>query len=68
MTAGVYTKFTTEEDDASGYLMGGDASEFDGSFEMQNTAGYFQYEQELMPRFSLMLNIRIERSVIDYIG
>ena len=68
MTAGVYTKSTTQKDDASGYLIGGNASEFDGSFEMTNTAGYFQYEQELIPRFSLILNSRIESSAIDYIG
>ena len=68
ITAGIYMKAITEKDNATGYLMGGDASAFDGQFNLENTAGYFQFEQELIPYLSIQLNSRIENSIIDYIG
>ena len=68
LTIGIYLKSTNEKDDASGYLMGGNASKFNGSFDMTNTAGYFQYEQELNPQLSIQMNSRYENSLIEYIG
>ena len=68
LTTGIYLKSTNEKDDASGYLMGGNASKFNGSFDMTNTAGYFKYEQELNPQLSIQVNSRYENSLIEYIG
>ena len=68
LTTGFYTKSTIEKDIASGYLMGGNASNYDGQFNLANSAGYFQYEHQLMPRLSVLINSRFENSVIDYKG
>ena len=68
LIVGTYVKFLSETDDASGYLFAGDASKYDGSFDINNIAGYMQYEQKLNHRFTLSLNTRFETNQIKYSG
>ena len=66
--AGIYTKLLSEKDNASGYLFAGDASKYDGSFDINDIAGYIQYEQQILNDFRITLNTRFETSQIKYSG
>ena len=66
--AGTYAKFLSETDDASGYLFAGDASKYDGSFDINNIAGYIQYEQQILNVLRMTLNARFETNKIQYSG
>jgi len=68
LTGGIYLQSINEDDDASGYLMGGDASEFTGSFNLNTMAVYAEYEQEIIPQLTLSVNSRFEKHSIDYSG
>ena len=68
MVAGVYWKRLEEEDDAKGYLFGGDATDLVGLYEVDNLALYGQYGLALAAGLRLELNVRLDRNDTAYEG
>ena len=68
LVAGAYLKSLTEEDDAAGYLFGGEASDLQSRFEIDDLAFYGQYGRELSRRWQLTLNARADRNATSYEG
>ncbi len=68
LVAGAYWKSLKEEDDAAGYLFGGDATDLKASYEIGNLAFYGQYGLHLSPELRLEINARIERNDTAYKG
>ena len=68
LVVGAYWKSLEEEDDAEGYLFGGDASELNARYEIDNLAFYGQYGLPLGPKLRLDLNARLERNGTAYEG
>jgi iron complex outermembrane recepter protein len=66
--AGVYLKTWEERDLATGYLFGGAAGDLRGRFDLAGLAFYGQYEKALLPALLFSLNLRADRSSIDYAG
>lgn len=66
--AGIYFKTWEERDSATGYLFGGAAGDLRGDFDLGGLAFYGQYEKALSPSLALRLNVRADRSRIDYAG
>ncbi len=65
---GLYARALREEDDATGYLFGGAASDLQARYNMGNFALYGQWKRPLSAVWELTLNARFERSTIDYSG
>ena len=68
LVAGAYLKSLAEEDDAAGYLFGGDATDLQSRFEIGDLAFYGQYGRELARRWQLTLNTRLDRNATSYEG
>ena len=68
LVAGAYLKSLAEEDDAAGYLFGGDATDLQSRFEIDDLAFYGQYGRELSRRWHLTLNARVDRNATSYEG
>lgn len=68
LVAGAYLKSLAEEDDAAGYLFGGDATDLQSRFEIDDLALYGQYGRELSGRWQLTLNARFDRNATSYEG
>ena len=68
LVAGAYLKSLAEEDDAAGYLFGGDATDLQSRFEIDDLAFYGQYGRELSRRWYLTLNARFDRNATSYEG
>ena len=68
MVLGAYVKAQEERDGASGYLFGGDATDLNSTFDVDNLAFYGQYGRNLAARLRLSLNLRLDRNAIVYDG
>lgn len=68
LVAGAYWKRLEEEDEAEGYLFGGDASALSGRFELDNLAFYGQYALALSEKLRLEVNARFDRNDTAYEG
>lgn len=66
--AGAYVKALREEDEASGYLFGGDAADLASTFDVLDVAIYGQYGRALSERTRLSLNLRADRNRTEYEG
>lgn len=56
---GTYLKDLIENDDAVGYLFGGDESELESEFHLKNTSVYAQLDFKPMDKITLTTNLRI---------
>jgi len=65
---GAYVKSLREEDDASGYLFGGDATDLASAFDVRDLALYAQYSRPLTGRLRLSANARADRNRTEYKG
>ncbi|MCY3761478.1 MAG: TonB-dependent receptor, partial [Gemmatimonadetes bacterium] len=68
LVAGAYLKSLRENDDAGGWLFGGDATDLQSRFDIADLAFYGQYSRELSPRWRLTLNARLDRNATSYEG
>ncbi|NKB65726.1 MAG: TonB-dependent receptor [Candidatus Latescibacteria bacterium] len=68
IVVGGYWKRLEEEDDAAGYLFGGDATDLVGRYQVDNLALYGQWGAELFPGLRLELNARLDRNDTAYKG
>ena len=68
LVAGAYLKSLRENDDAGGYLFGGDADSLQSRFDIADLAFYGQFGRELSPRWRLTLNARLDRNATSYEG
>ena len=66
LIGGVYLKNLVESDDAEGYLFGGDESELESEFNLQNTSFYGQIDYALMPQLTATANFRVGQRKTDY--
>lgn len=65
---GVYAKLLEEEDDASGYLFGGDAADLLSTFDVRDLAVYAQYSLPLTAAWRLSANLRADHHRTRYEG
>jgi outer membrane receptor protein involved in Fe transport len=65
---GGYFKHLIEQDEAMGYLYGGEATDAINHYDFLTTAGYAQYGVDLTPSFKLKANVRFENNSIKYEG
>ena len=65
---GGYFKHLKEQDEATGYLFGGIATDAWSAYDFITMAGYTQYEHDLSPTLKLKANIRFEQNTMDYEG
>jgi len=65
---GGYYKHLKEQDNASGYLFGGMATEGTGAYEFNVLAGYLQYSYHFSSALRLIGNFRYETNKIIYNG
>ena len=68
LIVGVYLKDLRETDDAAGYLFGGDATDLDSRFDLDDAALYGQYGFDLSEKLRASANLRVDRHVISYTG
>ena len=68
LVAGAYLKSLRENDDAGGYLFGGDATDLQSRFDIADLAFYGQYGRELSRGWGLALNARVDRNATSYEG
>ena len=66
--AGVYFKTSNENDEAWGWLFGGDAAVLQSDFQVDNLAFFGEYAHALDQSTRISLNLRLDRNDIDYIG
>jgi iron complex outermembrane receptor protein len=65
---GAYLKTQDEKDGANGYLFGGDATDLNSTFAVNNLAFYGQYHRDLAPKLRLAFNLRLDRNATTYNG
>jgi len=65
---GGYYKHLKEQDNASGYLFGGMATEGTGAYDFNVLAGYLQYSYHFSSALRLIGNFRYETNKINYNG
>ena len=65
---GGYFKRLKEQDEATGYLFGGIATDAWSAYDFKEMAGYAQYEHDLTPILRLKANVRLEQNTMDYEG
>jgi outer membrane receptor protein involved in Fe transport len=65
---GGYFKHLIEQDESTGYLFGGVATDAISHYDFQATAGYAQYGLDLTSSLKLKANIRYENNSIEYEG
>ena len=68
LVVGAYWKRLEEEDNAAGYLFGGDATDLNGRYEIDNLAFYGQYGLDLSEKLRLEVNARLDRNDTAYEG
>ncbi len=68
VVAGAYLKSLRENDDAGGYLFGGEATDLQSRFDIADLAFYSQYVRELSRGWRLTLNARVDRNATAYEG
>ncbi len=68
LVVGAYWKHLKEEDHAAGYLFGGDATDLNGHYAIDNLAFYGQYGLALSEKLRLEINARLDRSDTAYEG
>ena len=68
LVVGAYWKRLEEEDRAAGYLFGGDATDLNGRYEIDNLAFYGQYGLVLGAGLRLEVNARLDRNDTAYNG
>ena len=68
LVVGAYTKFMMENDDASGWLYGGEAIEMTSQYDFKVNAGYMQFEIPFNKKTYVRANTRIESNRINYKG
>ena len=68
LVVGAYWKRLEEEDNAAGYLFGGDATDLNGRYEIDNLAFYGQYRLALSEKLRLEVNARLDRNDTAYEG
>ncbi|MBT4036318.1 MAG: TonB-dependent receptor [Candidatus Marinimicrobia bacterium] len=64
--AGAYYKDLNEQDDAEGYLFGGDESELESEFHLRNRSAYAQIDFSPIDKITLTSNLRIGNRDTDY--
>lgn len=65
---GFYAKRLREEDEATGYLFGGDAADLQSDFDIDNLAVYGQWQRSVPGDVQLLLNLRTDRHSTQYQG
>jgi outer membrane receptor protein involved in Fe transport len=65
---GLFVRSLQEDAEAAGYLFGGDASELDSAFDVDEVALYAQHHRELTERLQLRLTARADRNQTVYVG
>ena len=65
---GAYLKTMEEEDDAQGWLFGGQASALDSRFDVDGVAAYGQIGRDLRDNLRLSVNMRTDRTAQSYRG
>ena len=68
LVVGAYWKRLEEKDNAAGYLFGGDATDLNGRYEIDNLAFYGQYGLVLGQGLRLEVNARLDRNDTAYKG
>ena len=68
LVVGAYWKRLEEEEDAAGYLFGGDATDLNGRYQIDNLAFYGQYGLALGEGLRLEVNARLDRNDTVYEG
>ena len=68
LIVGVYLKDLRESDDAAGYLFGGDATDLDSRFDLDDAALYGQYGLDFSETLRASANLRVDRHAISYTG
>ena len=68
LVVGAYWKRLEEKDNAAGYLFGGDATDLNGRYEIDNLAFYGQYGLALGEKLRLEFNARLDRNDTAYAG
>ena len=68
LVVGAYWKRLEEEDKAAGYLFGGDATDLNGHYEIDNLAFYGQYGLALSEKLRMEVNARLDRNDTAYEG
>lgn len=63
---GAYFKDLQENDDATGYLFGGDESDLISEFQLNNTSVYGQVEYTINPKITLTSNLRMGKRETGY--
>ena len=65
---GGYYKYLKEQDEATGYLFGGVATDANSQFNFIATAVYAQFGLDISSRLKLNANFRFENNTYDYTG
>ncbi len=68
LVVGYYRKELRENDDASGWLYGGNASLATSEFNFKASAVYGQVDKQLSNNLKILANIRLEKNEINYHG
>ncbi len=66
MIAGLYYKDLLEQDDAEGYLFGGDESELQSEFQLRNQSVYAQLDYDISEKLLFTTNFRTGKRSTDY--
>ncbi|MBC8196880.1 MAG: TonB-dependent receptor [Candidatus Marinimicrobia bacterium] len=64
--SGFYLSITSQTDEATGWLFGGDATHLSSEFKIQSTAIYSNYNAKISESSELNTNFRFENHQIDY--
>lgn len=66
VVGGLYFKDLIEQDNAEGYLFGGDESELESEFHLQNTSLYGQIDFSPSEKITATANLRVGKRITDY--
>lgn len=66
LIAGIYYKDLIEKDDAEGYLFGGDETDLESEFHLQNRSIYAQIDYSPVKKITLTSNLRVGLRDTDY--
>ncbi len=68
IVVGVYSKDLEENDSATGYIFGGDATALLSQFNIENSSIYTQANYHINSQFQFRINARSERQKTSYLG
>ncbi|MED5474515.1 MAG: TonB-dependent receptor [Candidatus Neomarinimicrobiota bacterium] len=66
LNVGLFYSNISQIDTATGYLFGGDATDLNSKFDIENTAIYSKISSKLSNNFELNFSLRSEKYTIDY--